>query len=74
MRQLWEGWKRIAHKIGDFQARALMTVFYFIILGPISLVFRWRSDPLAIKPGTTRGWCLREARDGTPMAQARRQS
>ena len=73
VRQLWEHWKRIARKIGDFQARALMTVFYFVILGPMALVLRWRSDPLAIKPGTPRGWGHREARDGPPMVQARRQ-
>jgi len=72
-RRLWEGWKRIARKIGDFQARALMTLFYFVILGPLALVLRWRSDPLAIKPGTTRGWGHREARDGPQMLQARRQ-
>jgi hypothetical protein len=73
-RKLWEHWKRIARKIGDFQARALMTVFYFLILGPVAMVVGWRSDPLAIKPGRPRGWGAREARDGEPMAQARRQS
>lgn len=73
-RQLWEQWKRIARKIGDFQARALMTVFYFVILGPVALAIRWRSDPLAIKPSTPRGWGHRDARAGAPMEQARRQS
>jgi hypothetical protein len=73
-RQLWERWKRIARKIGDFQARALMTLFYFLILGPTAIALRWRTDPLAIKPGTPRGWTTREAREGGPMEQARRQS
>jgi hypothetical protein len=72
-RQLWERWKKIARKIGDFQARALMTVFYFLILGPISMVLRWRSDPLAIKATTPRGWKKTEQRDGIPMEQSRRQ-
>jgi hypothetical protein len=72
-RKLWEGWKRIARKIGDFQARALMTLFYFLILGPVAIVVRWRSDPLAMKPGTPRGWGDREEREGEPMAHARRQ-
>jgi hypothetical protein len=72
-RQLWEHWKRIARKIGDFQARALMTVFYFVILGPLALAIRWRSDPLAIKPSTLRGWGHRDASAGAPMEQARRQ-
>jgi hypothetical protein len=73
VRQLWARWKRIARKIGDFQARALMTVFYFAVLGPVALVTRGRSDPLAIKATTPRGWLDIETKDGAPMAQARRQ-
>jgi hypothetical protein len=73
-RKLWARWKRIARIIGDFQARALMTFFYFLILGPVAMVIRWCSDPLAIRSATPRGWSEREAREGGPMAQARRQS
>jgi hypothetical protein len=73
-RQLWGRWKRVARAIGDFQARALMTLFYFAVLGPMALAVRWGSDPLAIKAGTPRGWRDLEARDGAPMDRARRQS
>jgi hypothetical protein len=73
-RQLWERWKHVARKIGDFQARALMTLFYFVILGPLAMVLRWCSDPLAIKATAPRGWIDREAKEGEPMAHARRQS
>jgi hypothetical protein len=72
-RQLWERWKQVARKIGDFQARALMTVFYFVILGPVSVALRWRSDPLAIKATTPRGWNHVEQREGVPMEHSRRQ-
>jgi hypothetical protein len=71
---LWEQWKQVARKIGDFQARALMTLFYFLILGPVAMVTCWRSDPLAIKPRAPRGWGDRQEREGGPMEQARRQS
>jgi hypothetical protein len=73
VRKLWERWKHVARKIGDFQARALMTIFYFLILGPIAMATCWRIDPLAIKPRTTRGWGDREEREGGPMEHARRQ-
>lgn len=73
-RQLWERWKRIARKIGDFQARALMTIFYFLVVGPLAVVLRWRSDPLAMKPSTPRGWRDSDAREGVAMEHARRQS
>jgi hypothetical protein len=72
-RRLWEGWKRVARKIGDFQARALMTLFYFLILAPVAMILRWRSDPLAIKAGTPRGWNAMRGREVAPMEQARRQ-
>ncbi len=73
-RQLWEQWKRLARKIGDFQARVLMTIFYFLILGPVAMVLRWSSDPLAMKPSTPRGWRDSDAREGVAMEHARRQS
>lgn len=53
---LWERWKKFGRKIGDFQARALLSVFYFIILAPFALMVRWLTDPLALKPNTSKGW------------------
>jgi hypothetical protein len=72
-RKLWERWKQVSRKIGDFQARALMTLFYFLILGPPAMVLRWRSDPLVIKASTTKGWHDREDRAGLAAEHARRQ-
>ena len=31
LRTLWERWKILAEKIGNFQARAILTLFYFTI-------------------------------------------
>jgi len=71
-RRLWQGWKRIGRKIGDFQARALLTVFYFVIVAPFALAIRVFADPLGLKPKTSKGWRPRTA--GTPAPeQARRQ-
>ncbi|HEY2105436.1 MAG TPA: hypothetical protein VGH29_06600 [Candidatus Binataceae bacterium] len=74
LRELWAGWKKIARKIGDFQARVLMTVFYFVLLAPFALVVRRTSDPLAIKPATQRGWGVRESAAEYTVEMARRQS
>jgi hypothetical protein len=54
IRGLWEWWKPVAHKIGNYQERFVLALFYFFILGPFALMVRWLSDPLAIKPGTRR--------------------
>lgn len=72
-RTLWLVWKRIAKKIGDFQARPLMEVMYFALLWPFALAVRWGSDPLATKAGAAGGWRLRATEQGTEMDRARRQ-
>ena len=66
-RRLWEGWKRLAHRIGDFQARLLLTIVYVVVIAPFALGVRWAADPLSIKAGTARGW-----RDRPPPAADRR--
>ncbi|MGH7933942.1 MAG: hypothetical protein ACREQN_12375 [Candidatus Binataceae bacterium] len=71
--ELWAGWKRIARKIGDFQARVLLTIFYFVLLAPFALIVRRTSDPLAIKPGTLRGWGARESADKYTVEMAHNQ-
>lgn len=72
-RRLREGWKRVGKKIANFQARALLTVFYFAIVGPFALIVRWRSDPLALKAGSQRGWRLRSTMLSEPLDRARKQ-
>ncbi len=73
LRRLWQGWKRVGRKIGDFQARVLLTVFYFTIVAPFGLGIRVGGDPLAIKPRTARGWRVRETPRGTTLERALRQ-
>jgi hypothetical protein len=70
LRRLWEGWKRVGRKLGDWQARALLTVFYFVVLAPFALVVRWQADPLGLKRGG--GW-LPVKPAGEPRERAQRQ-
>jgi hypothetical protein len=73
VRGLWEWWKRVGKRIGDIQARVLLTLFYFLVFSPFALPVRWWSDPLAIKPCTPRGWCPRSDGESAPMERAVRQ-
>lgn len=73
MRRLWERWKQGTRKLGDLQARLILLLFYFLILGPFALAVRWGGDPLVIKAGASPGWRPRTERPGTPMTQARQQ-
>jgi len=49
LKRLWEGWKKIAHAIGNFQARILLTVIYGVLILPFGLIVRLFSDSLRTK-------------------------
>lgn len=49
----WEWWKRIARKVGNFQARALLTVFYAVLMLPFGMAVRLFFDPLRVKQRPT---------------------
>ncbi|MBI3930003.1 MAG: hypothetical protein HY319_30975 [Armatimonadetes bacterium] len=72
MKTLWERWKVIGHYIGDFQARWLLTVFYFTVAVPFALITR-SGDPLALeRPRGDSGWVQRPA-SGETLEQGMRQ-
>ena len=49
MKAAWSAWKRLARKIGDFQARVLLTVLYAVVVLPFGVLARMFSDPLKLK-------------------------
>ena len=49
LKRLWAAWKRIARRIGDFQARLLLTLIYAVLVMPFGVVVRLFSDPLHVK-------------------------
>jgi len=54
--RVWRYWKRIARRIGDIQARVVLTLLYFLPLAPFALAVKWGTDPMAIKRHTPKGW------------------
>ena len=56
LKKAWNKWKIIARKIGDFQARLLLTVLYFTAVLPYGIAVRLFSDPLRIKKTTVSNW------------------
>jgi len=73
LKRLWNWWKPIAERIGNFQARIILSVFYFIFVTPIALGVRLFSDPLKMKKSDQGSWWIpREAR-GNSIEEAERQ-
>jgi len=69
-KRLWEAWKRLAHRIGNFQARLLLTLLYAVLILPFGLAVRLFADPLRIKRRPLR-W-LDRLEEASNMAWARR--
>lgn len=70
MKKLWENWKNLAKKIGDFQARLILTVLYFVVVAPFALIVRFAADPLSIKPRAAQGWRTRAEPEDSPRDRA----
>ena len=73
MKVFWKKWQRVAKRIGDFQARLILTVFYFIIIGPFALIVRWGADPLSLKKNAHQGWRVKADTEGSPIKRAMNQ-
>jgi hypothetical protein len=49
LRRFWTEWQKLAADIGDFQARLVLTVFYWTVMLPFGLLVR-----LVLRPMRTR--------------------
>ena len=68
----WARWKAIAHVIGNFQARVLLSLFYFLVVPPFALIVKVWKDPLRLRlhRGTS-GWIERPAAETSSEAGRR---
>ena len=71
--RLWERWKVIAHVIGNFQARVLLTAFYFLVAPPFALMVKLFKDPLALRPLRGDSFWVERAASGPGAEAGRRQ-
>jgi len=73
LHSIWNGWKGFAAELGNYQGRALMAFFYFIVVTPFGLPVRVFSDRLGLK--TRSGSSYWEPQDNAALGldDARRQ-
>lgn len=66
LKRFWHGFNAVMKRVGNFQARVLLTVFYLVIAAPFGLGVRFTSDPLRLRRHQGQsGWVPRESRDAT---------
>jgi hypothetical protein len=73
VKKLWAKWKAFAQIVGDFQARILLTLIYFIIVTPFGVLVRVLSDPLKLKHTPHSSTWFPKPAEGATLENARRQ-
>lgn len=75
VKRLWHWWKRVAERIGNVQARILLTAFYCVAVLPVALVLKLLADPLALTRGHGQtSWWLPRKPQATDLDEGKRQS
>ena len=71
--RVWERWKVIAHAIGNFQARVLLTLLYFVLIPPFGLLVRALMDPLQLRRRSRESFWLATPHKEQSLTDAQRQ-
>jgi hypothetical protein len=71
--KLWARWKAFAFRMGGFQGRLILLLFYFTILAPFGIVSSLFRNPLKLRnPAVSSFWFPMQAAD-KEIEEARRQ-
>jgi len=64
LKKLWQKWQLFSKRMGNFQSRVLLSMFYFIFITPMAVIVKFLSDPLKIKhknvKSTTSFWLAKK--------------
>jgi hypothetical protein len=69
----WSRWRELSQKAADFQARIVLTVFYFTLMLPFGVVFGMLKDPLRIKSRPSGSYWLERKPASETLTDAQRQ-
>ena len=71
-RRLWDGWMVVARAIGNFNARLLLSLFYFLFILPLGLITGVAKDFLGIRRRPSSSWHQKDDPSRT-LEEGRRQ-
>jgi len=63
---------RFSERFGSMLSRVLLTVLYFLVLGPFAILYRLVADPLPLRRRKGGNWTAWSSRNDT-LSKARRQ-
>jgi len=69
----WTRWKLAAQAIGNFQARVLLSVCYFLVISPFALIVKVLNDPLRLRTSKSGSFWVERGGSESFSEAARRQ-
>ena len=69
----WIAWKAFSLRLGSFQSRVWLSLFFFIFISPAAVLVRTFSDPLGIKKCSKASHWVPKKEIGVDLEQYRRQ-
>lgn len=72
-RNLWYCWKGFSQRMGSFQSRVILSLFFFVIVSPFALAVKVFSDPLRIKHSRGDSYWLEKRTFPSELEEFRRQ-
>ncbi len=73
IKKLWLSWENFSKRMGSFQSRIILSLFYFIFVTPFALGVKIFSDPLKIKHKSSKSHWLPKKEIKCDLEQYRRQ-
>ena len=70
---LWQNWKEFSKRMGSFQSRLMLSMFFFIVVSPFAIAVKLFSDPLNIKYRRAESYWLSKKENKADIEQFRRQ-
>lgn len=73
LRGLRKGWKEFSQRMGNFQSRVILSLFFLVIVSPFALAVKVLSDPLRIKRSRGDSFWLAKRKAPSELKEYRRQ-
>lgn len=73
LHKLWQMWGNFSKRMGNFQSRIVLSLFFFTVVSPFALAVKMFSDPLRIKYRGNESHWLPKTRTEIRLEQFRRQ-
>lgn len=73
IKNLWQRWKDFSKRMGSFQSKIILSLFFFLLVSPFALAVKIFSDPLRIKPKSEKSHWLVKKEIQSDLEHFRRQ-